>query len=503
MKKMLTLVALLAGACVAEAKVTLPSVFTNNMVLQQQRTLKICGLAKPSAEVSLQTGWSRSAVSATADASGKFSLEIQTPKAGGPYTLAFNDGEETKLENVMVGEIWIGSGQSNMEMPLKGWGKVLNYEEEIKNANFPNIRLFQVKKVTDMEEHDAFHLADNLGGWQPCSPETVHNFSALCYFYAVRLWEELKVPVGVIDDCWGGTPIEAWTRREVLESVYGSNSQILKDKEKNYDKDVLKKIFQSKKTLADQKLMNQPWWGEDPDHPHHPTVLWNAMMAPLKDFPVRGFLWYQGCSNVGNAPGYSSCFHAMIQDWREQWGDPEMPFYFVQLANFREHKDLQADSQWALLREAQASVLALQNTNMAVCIDLGTADDIHPKTKRELGARMAAVALHNTYGMKKVAYTAPIYKGYYVKGNEAHILFDRPVGYEEFLQDENLPGFIIAGTDHEWHVAKARTEGQEVIVSCDDVKVPQAVRYGWADNPTCTLKTKSNLHVAPFRTDNW
>ena len=215
MKKFLFLVALLLSGGLAQATVTLPSYFTDNMVLQQQTTLKLRGKASPNASVSVQTGWSRAALTAQADASGNWILEMRTPKAGGPYTLTFDDGTSLMLKNVMIGEVWLGSGQSNMEMPVKG---CLNYEEEIKNANYPNIRLFQVKKVVaDLKPRDCFSLEYNMGGWQECSPTTIPNFSALCYFYALRLWEELKVPIGVIDDDWGGTPVEAWTRTEVLE----------------------------------------------------------------------------------------------------------------------------------------------------------------------------------------------------------------------------------------------------------------------------------------------
>lgn len=502
MKKFLLFAVLLVVVGMAQANVTLPSVFTDNMVLQQQTTLKLHGKASPNTSVSVQTGWSRTALSVQADATGNWALEIRTPKAGGPYTLTFDDGSPLVLKNVMVGEVWLGSGQSNMEMPVEGWGKVLNFEEEIKNANYPNIRLFQVKKVVDLKPRDCFSLEYNMGGWQECSPTTIPNFSALCYFYALRLWEELKVPIGVIDDDWGGTPVEAWTRTEVLESVYGSVDRMAFLKSKNYDFNTLKAIYQSKKTLADNGQGGQPGYHENPEGPHFPGSLWNAMMAPLVDFPLRGFIWYQGCTNVGHHDWYAACFQAMIEDWREQFGNPEMPFYFVQLANYLQPSDLQPDSWWALLRESQADALCLKNTGMAVNIDLGDAKDIHPKTKRELGRRLAAVALHNTYG-KKVPYTAPVYDGYSIQEDGVHIRFSLPEGSEAFNQDENLPGFIIADMNRKWHVAKACTKGNEVIVSSPDVKRPLAVRYGWADNPTCTLKTKSNFHVAPFRTDRW
>jgi sialate O-acetylesterase len=238
------------------------------------------------------------------------------------------------------------------------------------------------------------------------------------------------------------------------------------------------------------------------NNPNHPTVLYNAMIHPLIGFPVRGIIWYQGCSNVGRGKQYEPLFQTLIHDWRRQFGNPQMPFYFVQLANYLTPSDLQPDSQWALLRESQAKALCLPNTGMAVNIDLGDARDIHPKTKRELGRRLAAVALHNTYGKKKTVFTAPLYKDFAVKDGQIHIYFSQPEGSEPLVQDDRLPGFIIQGADLKWHVAEARTVGDaEVVVSSPEVRYPIAVRYGWADNPTCTLRTQSGFHVAPFRTD--
>ncbi|MBR5883829.1 MAG: hypothetical protein IKZ17_01220 [Bacteroidaceae bacterium] len=227
MRKTFFTAALLACGMMAQAKVTLPSVYTDNMVLQQKSTLKIHGRARPNADVTLQTGWSRAAINTKSDARGHWYMEVATPKAScEPYTLLFSDGEDTMLKNVLVGEIWLGSGQSNMDMPLAGWGKVFNYEEEIANANFPNIRLFQVKNVLDLKERDCFNLEYNMDGWQECSPKTVPNFSAVCYFFASQLWNELKIPIGVIDSNWGGTPAQAWISAEALGRVMGFQEQM-------------------------------------------------------------------------------------------------------------------------------------------------------------------------------------------------------------------------------------------------------------------------------------
>ena len=637
---------------ILSARVALPTHFTSNMVLQQQSSLLIKGQARPNSTVDLQTSWSRTPVSVMADGQGRFEMRIATPKASlKPHTLTFSDGEETTLENVLIGEVWLGSGQSNMEMPVEGWGKVFNYEEEIANANYPMIRLLQVKKKTSISPLEQVEL--NMGGWQECSPQFIPNFSALCYFYALRLWEELKVPIGVIDDDWGGTVAEAWVSAESLEQVNGFESQIGKYRELGFNRGAIEEYYvqqaadfeanlrrmdkgfcgptpwtaleldddgwkavpvpgiwedvlgsidgivwyrlivdlpkdwagkeltldlgvtddqdvtfwngeevgrttsmneqstykvpakmvkegrnviavrvmdtggngglstsdkgrfslkQDGKTiaLAGQKWMAQAGVSLDKmpptplplDNPNHPTVLFNAMIHPLISFPVRGIIWYQGCSNVGRGKQYEPLFQTLIHDWRRQFGNPQMPFYFVQLANYLTPKDLQPDSQWAQLRESQAKALCLPNTGMAVNIDLGDARDIHPKTKRELGRRLAAIALHNTYGKVKTAFTAPVYKGFEVKNDKIHVYFSLPEGSEPLVQENNLSGFIIQGPDLKWHVAEAQTVNEaEVVVSSPEVRYPVAVRYGWADNPTCTLRTQSNFHVAPFRTD--
>ena len=632
------------------AKVVLPSHFSSNMVVQRSTSLTIHGKAKPGATVTLKASWSKSPVSATSASDGSFTLRIQTPKAGGPHTMTFDDGDgATTLGNVLSGEVWLGSGQSNMEMPMAGWGKVLDYEKEIAAANYPQIRLLQVKKTTSLKPKTEAELT--MDGWQECSPKTVENFSALGYYYALRLWEELGVPVGIIDDDWGGTPCESWVSPESLTGVTGYEQQMKKVLELGQDADKVREYYQSinteysrlekemdlglsaewyktdtndsqwpemsipckweslignfdgtlwlrsKVVLKDDNTAGKDvtvnfgtvddmvrlyWNGEmigetfnindkttftvparlvkkgeniiclrvndtggdgglvgkpedlylqnakgekvnlagkwkyqkgvdmkslparplDVTDSHHPSVLYNAMIHPLIEFPLKGIIWYQGCSNVGRASQHEALFQTLIADWRERFNNPTMPFYFVQLANYLTPHDIQADSEWALLRETQAAALALPNTGMAVNIDLGDANDIHPKTKKELARRLSAIALNKTYG-RKMAYTAPIYDGYTVEGNSIRIHLATPSGSEPLVQESALKGFTIAGADRRWRVAQARTEGNDIIVSCPDVKFPIAVRYGWADNPTCTLSTKSGFHVAPFRTDKW
>ena len=625
------------------ASITLPPAYSSNMVLQQKTTFQLAGKAKPGSTVTVRTGWSRSPLTAKADGQGSWSVTLTTPKAGGPYTLSFADSDgELTISNVMCGEVWFCSGQSNMEMPVIGWGKVMNYEEEAASANYPNIRLYQVKRNTPLVPTD--EAESNLGGWQECTPQTVSNFSALAYFYARELWQHLGIPVGVIDSSWGGTVAEAWTSAEALEGVvdFGDHMQMMR--EEGYDADRLTARYEKmqqdlRKALddADAGLTGgMPWYDERLDdsswqtitvpglwegklgsfdgvlwmrrtvdidaaqagkdlnlsmgaiddndicwwngvqigktegwltnrnyvvpgnlvragknlvvcriedtgseggvrgdvtypgnwkyrigydrasiapqriplqsvkgNPNYPTVLYNGMVHPFIHFPIQGCIWYQGCSNVGRAGQYESLMQTLITDWRNRWGKPEMPFYLVQLANYLKRKDLQPDSEWALLREAQADAIHMKGVGMATIIDIGEANDIHPKNKQEVGRRMAAMALHDVYGKKKLPCRAPVYAWNEAQGSTMRLHFSRPAGSEPFVQDADLPGFIIAGADRKWYVAKAHTDGDAVVVSSPDVAIPVAVRYGWADNPECTLRTASGFCVSPFRTDRW
>ena len=645
----------MASPVFVTAKVTLPAIYSDNMIIQQQTEMTFSGTANRNADVTISPSWTKKIYTAKANSEGKWSIKVQTPKAGGPYTIVFDDGEKTELKNVLAGEVWFCSGQSNMEMPVAGWGKVMNYEQEIKDANYPNIRLFQVKKVTSFVPVN--ETISTMGGWQECSSATIPEFSALAYFYARQLQQTLKVPVGVIDCDWGGTPAEAWISNEALEHVIGYEELLGKMKAVGYNREKIFDIYNKEseewkkavlrsdkgyaegnpdKTLwtaknfndSDWKTMQLPaywekqgltdfdgvvwfrknvnipkewegkelqlnpgiiddediiyWNGEKiasgggfnvqrhytipaslvkagentlvirvfdtggeggiageasemniacpnskqislagewkysigfdattlppappyPDGSSFPTVLFNAMVHPWLNYPVKGIIWYQGCANVGRAEQYESLFQTLIHDWRKQFGNPDMPFYFVQLANFLTRQTVQQESPWAALREAQAQALKIEGTGMVCNIDLGEANDIHPKNKQAVGKRLAALSLAKTYG-KKVAGSAPVYDRYSVNGDKVTVEFTILEIGENFSPNSDIKGFTLAGPDHVWHEAQAYTENGKVIVFSDKVKMPVAVRYGWANNPECTLGTPSGLKVAPFRSDNW
>ena len=640
---------LLAGVQNVDAKVILPAIYSDNMILQQKSILQLHGTAKKESIVTITASWGRKSFTTHTDGNGYWEAQLVTPKAGGPHRITFDDGEVTTLDNVVVGEVWFCSGQSNMEMPVAGWGKVLNYEQEIKDANFPNIRFFQVKKTTSLLPLD--EVVPNMEGWQECSPHTVPEFSSLAYFYARQLHKSLKVPIGVIDCTWGGTPAEAWTSPEALQDVEGYQSLIqqlqaigfdtekvmelhnrlstewkqkaasidlgyhnewnmldskdidwdtmilpsywehqgLKDFDgvvwfrrqvnipENYtggelklncgtidDEDAIywngeliasgsgynvhrsytipeEKIRIGKNTLtirvfdtggeggiagepADMNICGEsdllislagewhyrigcsleslppaPIW---PGSSSYPGVLFNAMVNPWLQFPIKGVIWYQGCANVGRHEQYECLFQRLIHDWRHQFNQPTMPFYFVQLANYLERVPLQPESLWAALREAQAKALRIDGTGMVCNIDLGEAYDIHPKNKQAVAQRLASLSLANTYG-KRIPATAPVYSTYSIKENKVYIEFDTPKHGEGFSDNTDIKGFIIAGPDRRFYPATAYTENGRVVVSSPSVPHPIAVRYAWADNPECNLSTPSRLMVAPFRTDDW
>lgn len=634
-----------------QAKIILPSFFTNNMVLQQKREVTFYGTSSKNNRITIKVGWSKKEYHTLSDYDGRWSIKISTPKAGGPYDIQFSDDSTFVLKNILIGEVWLCSGQSNMEMPLAGWGKVMNYEQEIKEANYSDIRLFQVQKATALSPKG--DLESTMGGWQVCTSSSVENFSALAYFYARQLWKNLDIPIGVIDCTWGGTPAEAWTSYQGLCQVVGFEDvcrqldstgfdqnkmidqynmahQAWKQRLWASDKGVFKEIpiwSSCSYNDMDWKVMNLPvqwekdglpgfdgvvWFrkkidipkdwenkditlslgmiddedivylngeklaagsgfnntrvylipgnkvksgtsiltirvfdsggeggiigssdmlfmsvegqkvislagewkynigvslkeaGDQPLSPvgnsSYPTVLYNAMIHPLTSLPIQGIIWYQGEANVGHAVQYESLFQNLIQDWRTRFKSPEMPFYFVQLANYLKRQNVQPDSEWAALREAQSKALHLNATAMATIIDIGEAGDIHPKNKQEVGRRLALCALSDVYG-KKVISSAPQYDTYTICGKRIYISFNN-IG-NGFDRTKTLKGFVIAGPDHCFHEAQAFFEGDKVVVECPEVQTPIAVRYGWADNPECTLLGSSGLPVAPFRTDNW
>ena len=466
-------IALLFLGVTAQAFVVLPDVITDNMVLQQKDATTFWGKGAANKTITIITSWNNQKYQTAIDANGHWKLKIKTPAAGGPYDISFDDGELLKLTNIMIGEVWLCSGQSNMEMPLASWGKIKDYQQEIANANYPNIRILKVKKAISSYPMDDFK--SNTMGWQACSPATISDFSAAAYFFARKLYQTKPVAIGLIDATWGGTVIESWTSTEAIGKVEAFA-------------DTVKKISALPRDL---KLTN----------PNKPTLLYNAMINPFLGVAIKGVIWYQGESNNSRAYQYRELFPLLINNWRTQFNRPQMPFLFVQLANFQAVNPQPAEATWAELREAQAMALSLPNTGMAVAIDIGETGDIHPKNKQDVGYRLALLALAKVY-KEKVIDEGPMYQSNKVEGNKVVVNFKSGAALKS-SDEKELTGFAIAGADKKFYWAKAEIKGNSVIVSAKEVKNPVAVRYAWANNPICNLGNAAGLPAAPFRTDDW
>ncbi len=645
-QRILAALALLASGAAANADVKLASPFSDNMVLQREMPVPVWGKADPGEEV--KVSFAGQSKGAKAGDDGKWSVKLDALKASKePAELKVDGKNEIVLKNVLVGEVWVCSGQSNMEMSLRG---VRNAQEEIANAKFPLIRALRVPNAATSSVQDSFK-----GDWKICSPETAGGFTATGYFFARELTQRLDIPVGLLMTYWGGTPAEAWTPLETLESdpdfakyvagykkmaamsVEERNALNAEAEKKARQKDSgnegakngwqkadagsdgwkpvasarrmedssdignidgavwfkkevelpaawakapltvelgviadtdnvyfngveigatgqnvenywkAKRKYQIPEGLAnagrntiavrvfnevnnggllgpasDMKISKEgekqtvalsgEWLAKiekslkaarpNSVRPHCAgAYLYNAMIAPLIPYAIRGAIWYQGEANAGDGYGYRKLFPAMIKSWRENWQQGDFPFYFVQLANFMARKDQPGDSAWAELREAQTMTLALPNTGMAVIIDIGEAEDIHPKNKQDVGKRLALSALAQTYG-EKIEFLGPFYKSMKVEDGKIRLSFDH-IGSGLEAKGGKLSGFAICGEDKKFVWAEAQIDGNEIVVSSANVKEPVAVRYAWADNPDCSLCNKEGIPASPFRTDKF
>lgn len=631
--KILTVGFAAATAMTAGAVVKLPEFVTDSMVIQRNSVLTLNGRANGDVEV--KASWLGKSQTATAGANGKFSVSLSTPEAGGPYTITFTDKDgDTTLSDIWSGEVWLCSGQSNMEMPVGGWGKVKDYEKEISNASHPSIHLLQIKKATAFTPQDNAQV--NMGGWRHCSPETVGEFSSIGYFFARELSRQLGMHVGVIDATWGGTPAEAWTslggvqatpgfekEAEMLVSAKGDNAKMQKLNDERmaaWYRDVVgyKGNFNHKKYSATADSMTLPafvetkyddfngvvvfqryldvpasmagkdltlrlakiddedvtyfngkeigrtsgydtprtytvpgklvkagknlisievtdfeggggiygdaadLWAQSGDvklplsgewsceiladfrgkaprpascgGSSFPTVLYNAMFHPLKDIPVKGVIWYQGCANVGRDAQYAELIQNLVKSWRETRNQPDMPFYFMQLAGYLQPKEIQPESEWAALREAQTAACKLPGVKYATAIDIGNPNDIHPKNKQEAARRFALIALNDAYRMKDVKAYGP--QAVEVRGQSDEVL----VKFNEAVTVDGIApaGFIVRLSDGNWVRPEIRMAGVGNVFLTAPGKIEE-VRYNWADYPDGNLRGLTGLPVAPFK----
>jgi sialate O-acetylesterase len=484
----------LAALC-SHASVALPSVLADHMVLQRGLPVHIWGHAAPSETVAVTfRGNTRSA---TADDIGAWSVYLPPPDAGGPFELVVKGENTIALTDVMVGDVWVASGQSNMEFAVRN---AVNGATETANAKHPRIRLFHVRNKSS-----AVPLSDvEAKAWEPCSPDAAADFSAVAYFFGRDLAERTRVPIGLIDSSWGGTPVEAWMSLKALSSsaqfmpAFALWWQMIEDQPAALLRRAkVEKEWQE--NVARSKAEGRP----EPGFPWQPNLglswmpggLYNAMIAPLTPFPIAGVIWYQGESNATpeRAPLYAAMFETMIRDWRRAWASGDFPFLFVQLANYKTGPN----ARWPELREAQTQTLSLVNTGMAVTIDIGDPADIHPRNKQEVGRRLALAARVLTYG-EKIEFSGPLFRTAAPEGSAMRVWFDH-AGSGLEARGGPLKGFEAAGADRKFAPADARIEGATVTVSSASIPNPVFVRYAWADNPDCNLYNREGLPALPFR----
>jgi sialate O-acetylesterase len=459
----LLLLATTAGTLFADIK--LPAIFCDNMVMQQQTEAAIWGKASKNATVSVSTSWNHKSYSTRAASDGSWKLKVATPVAGGPYEVTVSDGKSLKLKNVLIGEVWVCSGQSNMEMAMKGYKNqpITRSAEAIALSSNPVIRLFTVKKASSLEPQDDFS-----GSWSLCEPENVVDFSATAYYFGLMLHKALHVPVGLINTSWGGTRIEPW----ISESGC-----------KNFDW----------VKLPDKKPVEKL-------SPQTPTVLFNAMINPLVGYGMRGAIWYQGESNRNEAAEYRKLMPGLIENWRSVWGIGDFSFYFMQIAPFDYGP---GGLSSAYLREAQLKASsAIKNIGMASIMDIGEKDCIHPANKEIGSKRLALLALEQTYGIKGVNGHSPVFKEMKVTGGTVQLTFDNASnGLTSYGKE--LTCFEVAGAGKRFYPAKAFINGAGVALMSPSVPEPVAVRYAFQDFVIGDLFGTDGLPVSSFRTDEW
>lgn len=451
------------------AEVKLPAIFGDNMVLQQQSEAALWGWAKPNTSVKVTTSWDRKSYSTKSNVKGYWKLKVKTPAAGfTPYAITFSDGKAVTLQNILIGEVWVCSGQSNMEMPMKGFSNqpIEGGPEAIATSRNPGIRCFTMKKASKTTPQE-----DGVGSWEIAGPETTANFTATGYYFGRMLNQALDVPVGLIHTSWGGSRIEAWMTPSSIKSVIAD--------------------VRIPATDAEIKLQN----GD-------PTVLYNGMLHPIVGYGIRGAIWYQGESNRNEPDQYVKLFDMMVREWRTIWGVGEFPFYYCQIAPYNYGG---GGFNSAYIREAQAKGMkTTSNTGMAVLMDSNSPGCIHPPKKKLAGERLALWALAKTYGMDKIHYRSPEVQSVTMEGRVAILSIDIPANPGLTTYGKELLQFQIAGNDKRFHQAKAAIAGNRIFVFSPNVEKPVAVRYCFNDTEATEIFTvEGNLPLSSFRTDDW
>ncbi|HEY1048528.1 MAG TPA: sialate O-acetylesterase [Prosthecobacter sp.] len=503
---------LYALALSARAELKLPAIIGDNMVLQQQLANPLWGWDAPGTEVTVKFGTQTKTAKAGAD--GKWTVKLDpVPANANPATISIKGTSARELKNVLVGEVWICSGQSNMQWSVSSsWDSDI----EIATAKYPKIRLISVPQVGTQEPQQDFK-----GEWKECAPGNVGPFSAVGFFFGRVLHNTLDVPVGLINNAWGGSAAEAWVRRDLLEKDprFKLLMENTKKTEAEKTSEAGKKQYDAalaawQKQADEAKKAGKPFTTRAPQAPEawlkgnaRPGNIYNGVLLPTIGYGIKGAIWYQGETNAGRAYEYTSLFPFMIEDWRTEWKQGDFPFYWVQLADYMAEKTdatQSVTSSWAEIRESQTKTQnAVKNGGQAVIIDLGESNDIHPKNKRDVAERLARWALVKDYGLK-LPYRSPEFKSAAFAGNKATVTLDTFGSSLRTVDVTEVKGFVVCGEDKKWAWADAKIVGKDKVeVSSKDVANPVAVRYAWADNPICNLFSVDGLPVTPFRSDDF
>lgn len=482
------------------AEVTPASLFQDFAILQQGKLVPVWGSAEPGETVTVEFAGQKKETTAAADGFWMISLDaLAVEKEGRELRIAGKN--EIRLKDILVGEVWLCSGQSNMALLVKN---AKDFPTERTSATFPLIREFGVEKISTPSPSQGV-----TGKWITCAPDTVGNFSAVAYFFARRLYEELNVPIGIIHSSWGGTRIEAWmsdaTLKETPQSAFWVNRwqkkvKMAKEEASKYQAQLVEwERGKTEAVTSGKPAMALPAKPEALDPKFAPSGLFNAMIHPLLPAALAGVVWYQGEANASRHQEYAPLFISLIKQWRNDFGQPELPFHFVQLPNFNLPSD-ETQQQWAFMREAQAAALALPHTGMSVTIDLGEAENLHPMNKQAVGLRLANDVLASCYG-KGAEGKVPLFEKAETTGDAMRVTMKNARGLH--LAPDTTGGFELAGPDKIFHPANVGLEGEILIVKSGKVPQPVAVRYAWKNNPTVCLWEGDEIPVAPFRSDNW
>lgn len=501
-------ISLFATPLVAQGDLKLPAIIGDHMVLQQKQANPIWGWDKPGQPVTVTLG--DQTHTATAGEDGKWLVKLKPLNANAePATMVIEGASRVEVKDVLVGEVWMCSGQSNMGMTVSGDWK---FEVESLSSNHPNLRLITVPRVGTQELQNDFK-----GQWASANSTNCRSFSAVGFFYGRYLHEILGVPVGLINNAWGGSAAEAWVRRESLDKDprFAATMDGWKKRESELQSDEAKAKYAAALAAWKNKVTEAKAAGKRvPRAPASPDGLLNGnqrpgnifagVVHPTLGYGIKGVIWYQGESNAGRAWEYAQLFPFMIEQWRAEWKQGDFPFYWVQLADFMAETELPGESSWAELRESQTKTLSLPNTGEAVIIDLGEANDIHPKNKYDVAARLVRWALAKDYGMKDIEPQSPSYLSMNIDGNKTVLEFEHVAGGLRTVDVNDVRGFAICGKDKQWVWANARITGANSIeVWSDAVAAPVAIRYAWANNPVCNVVSKVGLPLTPFRTDDF